>query len=322
MPALSHRSGVLVLGGTLTTVILIASLGSAATLNLGSTPIVIAALSEEKLPPEELPAGSPSAGMPAAQSSTTPAPTDDSADQDNSSDDESDQAETLPSPAASASVSAGAAASMSSPFGAVTPTPAGPPPALDLSATGLAPDLGAVSLEPELRKAGTPARAASIRLTEAARKELASGATDAALRNLARAVSIDPGNPFAYYYLGRAYLSRRNYSQALTFFQRAELGFAARPDWLGETLSYEGSCDEQLGRRDDAAKAYQRAVAAAPGNFRAQAGYGRFGPALAPVANFDLPPPASGDAALPPPISVPAPPPEEQPTPPPADSDE
>lgn len=325
MSAIHHRWVVLAASISLITVALIAGLGLSATSNLVSAPIVVAKLSEEKLPAAELPAGSPSVGVPATQSSAAPGATDNSSDTDDSSDDESDDSDrvkTPASPAAAASVSAGATANISSPAGAVTPTPVGPPPALDLSATGIAPDLGAVSLEPEVRKAATPSRAASIRLTEAARKELTSGDTDAALRGLARAVSIDPGNPFAYYYLGRAYLSRRNYSQALTFFQRAELGFAARPDWLGETLSYEGACDEQLGRRDGAAKAYQRAVAAAPQNFRAQAGYGRLGPALAPVANFDLPPPASGDAALPPPISVPAPPPEEQPPPPPVDSND
>jgi hypothetical protein len=298
---------------------LIARLGSASILDSLAAPIVVAALSEEKLPPEELPASS--AASPAAQSSATPASSDGSGDTDDSSDKDeaaSAQSETPMSPAGSPSANTGVVGGIS-PGVMVTPTPAGPPPALDLSATNLAPDLSVVSLEPEVRKATTPSRAASIRLTESARKELAAGSSDAALRDLARAVSIDPSNSFAYYYLGRAYLSRRNYSQALTFFQRAELGFGKRPDWLGETLSYEGACDEQLGRRDDAAKAYQRAVAAAPGNFRAQAGYGRLGPVIAPVANFDLPPPSSGDEALPPPVSVPAPPPEEQPTPPPAD---
>lgn len=326
MPQSSNRSGLLIAGLSLTAAMLIAERAPTAAAKPVPGSLVIAALSEEKLPAEELPSSSPSAGLPATQSSATPAASDESGDADDSGDEEpvnSDQTGTTATPAASATVSTGQAANEHrlSSAATVTPTPAGPPPALDLSTAGIAPDLGAISLEPEIRKAATPSRAASIRVTESARKELAAGSSDAALRDLARAVSIDPGNSFAYYYLGRAYLARRNYSQALTFFQRAELGFGTRPDWLGETLSYEGACDEQLGRRDDAAKAYQRAVAAAPGNFRAQAGYGRLGPVVAPVANFDLPPPVAGDAALPPPVSVPAPPPEEQPAPPPAGSD-
>jgi hypothetical protein len=191
-----------------------------------------------------------------------------------------------------------------------------PPPALDLSTAAAAPDLGTASLDPEIRRASSPALMASIRLTEQARIELGQGTTDSALRDLGRAVSVDPGNPFAYYYLGRVYLTRKNYAQALTFFQRAELGFAGRSDWLGETRSFEGACDEELGRAPDAAKAYQGAVAAAPGNFRAQAGYGRHGPATVQPVAADV---SSSDSIItgPPPDAVPAPPPAAAPPPPP-----
>jgi hypothetical protein len=205
--------------------------------------------------------------------------------------------------------------------------PTAPPPALDLSTAAAAPDLGAASLDPEIRQASSPALTASIRLTEQARIELGQGTTDSALRDLGRAVSVDPGNPFAYYYLGRVYLTRKNYAQALTFFQRAELGFAGRSDWLGETLSFEGACDEELGRAPDAAKAYQAAVAAAPGNFRAQVGYGRLGPStVQPVAaagsssDADLTGPPPDAAPAPPPAAAPAPPPDEPPPLPPTDS--
>lgn len=297
---------------------LLASAIAALSLMLMRPTRALAGLSEEKLPSEDLSAMTPTAtptaiASPAANDDSdadTDAGDDDS-DNDSGDDDSGDNAVTAATPTYGAGL---APAAVPSGAAGPAPTPAEPPPALDLSAASSAPDLGTESLTGEIRKAATPARAASLRLTEAARKELALNQTDAALRDLARAISIDGGNPFAYYYLGRCYLARRNYSQALTFFQHAELGFAQRPDWLGETLSYEGSCEEALGRSEDAAKAYQRAVAAAPQNFRAQAGVQRLGPALAPVANFALPPPPSGDAALPPPISAPIPPPEEEPT--------
>jgi len=195
-----------------------------------------------------------------------------------------------------------------------------PPAALDLSATSIGPDLGAASLAPEFKQATTPARAAALRLTEQARQELLKGDANAALQDLGRAVSIDPGNPFEYYYLGRVYLTRHNFAQAATFFQRAELGFAGRPDWLGETLSFEGSCDEQLGRTSDAAKAYKRAVALAPANFRAQAGWGRVAPSTATVTGLDEPAPPDQADAPPPAAPIPPPAPDESPAPPPADT--
>jgi hypothetical protein len=194
-----------------------------------------------------------------------------------------------------------------------------PPAALDLSATSVGPDLGAASLAPEFKHAATPARTASLRLTEQARQELLKGDANAALQDLGRAVSIDPGNPFEYYYLGRVYLTRHNLVQAATFFQRAELGFAGRPDWLGETLSFEGACDEQLGRAPDAVKAYKRAVALAPGNFRAQAGWGRVAPSTVTVSGLDEPAPPDQADAPPPAAPNPPPAPDESPAPPPAD---
>ncbi len=227
-------------------------------------------------------------------------------------------------PATAAAVETPAAAATASSAEEVAATPAAaasePPAALDLSATSVGPDLGAASLAPEFKQAATPARAASLRLTEQARQELLKGDANAALQDLGRAVSIDPGNPFEYYYLGRVYLTRHNLPQAATFFQRAELGFAGRPDWLGETLSFEGACDEQLGRSPDAVKAYKRAVALAPGNFRAQAGLGRVAPSTATVTGLDEPAPPDQADAPPPAAPIPPAAPDESPAPPPADT--
>ena len=194
-----------------------------------------------------------------------------------------------------------------------------PPAALDLSATKLGPDLSAASLEPEFKQAATPARAAALRLTEQARRELLKGGANAALQDLGRAVSIDPGNPFEYYYLGRVYLTRHNFAQAATFFHRAELGFAGRPNWLGETLSLAGACNEQLGQAADAVKAYQRAITLAPDNFRAQIGLGRLAPRVDAAAGRDQPAPSDQSAAGPPAVPTPPPAPDVPPAPPAAD---
>jgi hypothetical protein len=210
---------------------------------------------------------------------------------------------------------------------------AGPPPALDLGSVQSGPDLAEAPLDSEIKKADTPALMAALRVTEQARVELEAGQTADAIRDLGRAVSIDPGSPFEYFYLGRAYIARRNYTQALTFLQRAEIGFASRPDWLGMDVGFEGNCYEELGRNSDAALAYQRALGTAPNNVTARVGYTRLAAYLpsppSPAANEDAaaetdpthealapptdnaaePPPSKGNAAEPAPAEPPPPPP-------------
>jgi TolA-binding protein len=191
-----------------------------------------------------------------------------------------------------------------------------PPPALDAGVMAVGPELGSQSLDPEITKAIVPALAASLRITESARKRLINGQVDDAMRDLARAVSLDPSDAFAYYYLGRAYLARNNYTQALTFFRRAEIGFSGRPDWTAEALSYEGICDEELGKIAEAAEAYRRALADSPNNFRARVGNGRLASVPGPLENVDAPPP-SQDLDIPPPSAPDESAPLEQPPPPP-----
>ena len=112
-------------------------------------------------------------------------------------------------------------------------------------------------------------------------------------------------------------MAKSNYDQALTFLERAEIGFAARPEWLGETVGFEGACYEEQGKLPEAALAYQRAVGAAPANLMARVGYSRLAANLPPPPNPN--PPASpaeestappiGDAAEPAPEELPPPPP-------------
>lgn len=178
--------------------------------------------------------------------------------------------------------------------------PSPPPPALDAGALSVGPELGDESLDRQINKASDPTLAASLRVTESARTRLADGQIDDAMRELARAVSLDSSNAFAYYYLGRAYFKKGNYSQALTFFRRAEIGFGRRADWTAEALSYEGTCDELSGKPTEAAEAYKRALAASPNNFRARVGYGRLASTGAAAESLDAPPPGQ-ELAIPPP---------------------
>ena len=260
-------------------------------------PIVLAHLEEESIPEADLtatPTPSPSP-VPGAETSITPTAT--------------------PS----------AAPTTSEIFPEPTPIPSSPDEQVPLEAGSVTPSLRVSdsSLKDAIDHEQDPARAASMRAAEQARALLIDGHPDEAARELARAVSIDPSDPYAYFYLGRAYIAKKNYSQAMTFLKRAEIGFGQRNAlWLSETLAFEGLAYEESGHVTAAAAAYQQALQVNQGNLMARVGYTRLAPALTPpegppTGNEDVAPP-SGEAAPPPPSEAPPPPPPSAP-PPPAD---
>lgn len=262
-----------------------------------SRPIVLAELQEESIPAQDLAAPSPDAAT-SPNAAASPAA-------DTSPDTNSDSGEWTAVPAGKAPP-AGHTIPVSNPI----PPPAQQPPvnpadiapAIDVGSIATTPEISDSSLAPLIASAPTPARAASLRITEQQRVELERGHTDDAIRELAHAISIDPSNSYAYFYLGRAYIARKDYGQAQTFFRRAEIGVASNSAWLGETYAFEGVCLEQAGKSADAAAAYQKALAASPGNLTARVGVTRlsaFMPAAAtasaPTADSDEPAPAEPD---------------------------
>ena len=157
-----------------------------------------------------------------------------------------------------------------------------------------------------------PALNASLRFAEKGRKALETSKLDDAIRDLGRAISIDPTDPYAYFYLGRAYMLKKDYPQALAFFGRSEVGVRAVPAWLGEVKSFEGACLEEQGKFPEAAAAYKQALDAAPGNLMARTGYGRLSASLSDANAGSAPPPTApiDGAALPAPqvnLAAPAP---------------
>ena len=157
-----------------------------------------------------------------------------------------------------------------------------------------------------------PALNASLRFAEQGRKAIETSKLDDAIRDLGRAISIDPTDPYAYFYLGRAYMLKKDYPQALAFFGRAEVGVRAVPAWLGEVKSFEGACLEEQGKFPEAASAYKQALDAAPGNLMARTGYGRLSASLSDANAGSAPPPTApiDGAALPAPqvnLAAPAP---------------
>ncbi len=169
-----------------------------------------------------------------------------------------------------------------------------------------------------------PALNASLRFVEQGRQALGASRLDDAIRDLGRAVSIDPTDPYAYFYLGRAYMIKKDYGQALAFFGRSEVGLRTTPAWLGEAKGFEGACLEEQGKFPAAAAAYKQALDVDPGNIMARAGYGRMSEGLSAADAIATPPaalPSTDNAALPAPDVNMAPPPPSEAGPPAAEPD-
>jgi TolA-binding protein len=265
-------------------------------------PTLVARLEEESIPAQDLVAPSPAA---APSPGAAPSP---------DADTNPDSGEWIAAPAGEPTT-AESQAPIPNPSPGAQPPAAAPTdiaPAIDVGSIVTTPQISDSSLAPLIDAAPTPARAASLRITEQQRVELEQGHTDGAIRELAHAISIDPSNSYAYFYLGRAYVTRKDYTQAQTFFKRAEIGLASDSAWLGEIYAFEGLSLEESGKSAEAAAAYQKALAAAPGNLTARVGVTRLSvPAdanPAPAPDLDQPAPAEPGVA-PPPDEAPAPPP-------------
>jgi hypothetical protein len=231
-----------------------------------------------------------------------------------------------PSPAAGAASSSGGAGSSNA--AAASPSAGGSPIAAESSAaepTEIPPAIDIGSIAPSLRvsdqpltqliaAAPNPARGASLRMCEQARQEINAGRYDEAIRDLGRSISIDPSNSYAYVYLGRAYILKKDYKQALTFLGRAAAGLGADPVWRAEALAFEGLAYEQADQPAEAFNAYQQALAITPGNLTARVGATRLAaysqPSSAPTTTTEdgaaIPgPPSSGPAPEAPPSEPP-----------------
>ena len=191
-------------------------------------------------------------------------------------------------------------------------------PAPDLS--HLPPGLSDQPLEGEIAQSDSRVRKTSIRMVDRARQELAVHKPDEAIRTLGRVLSIDAGNPYVYFYLGRAYLTKRNYRQALIFWQRAAIGFSRNPKWLGETYGFEGEANERLGQLDEARQDYARALKLSPQNQLGLAGNGRLGPPAPVVTEAPSEGGEQAGEAEATPAETEAPPAEPEPPPPPVEA--
>ena len=119
------------------------------------------------------------------------------------------------------------------------------------------------------------------------------------IQTLTRAISIDASNPYAYFYLGRAIPRKKELrSRRSLFLPAPKPNSAANPQWLGETLAFEGLVNERSGQTAPAIACYQKALVAVPGNLMARVGLTRLSgeqaaPAIEPASAPAGPPDAA-----------------------------
>ena len=108
--------------------------------------------------------------------------------------------------------------------------------------------------------------AASAQWVEEASRAIDVGDYDRATSLLERAMSVEPNNGRAFYYYGLAMGERGRPGAALSLFQKAEILLQGDARALGETYTQMGTNLERLGRRPEAVRRYEQALAQDPSN--------------------------------------------------------
>jgi predicted negative regulator of RcsB-dependent stress response len=144
-----------------------------------------------------------------------------------------------------------------------TPPPATIPEALSPAKPPLADDS---SLLAKIVPGTAPQRAASLRLSEEARKLLDGGEYAKALTRLERAIDIDSTNAYGHFLLAKTQFGLRRYKESLNFLEVAESRLGAEPFWLSEVYALRGENFRALGMAERAEESYEKALTINPGN--------------------------------------------------------
>jgi Flp pilus assembly protein TadD len=107
---------------------------------------------------------------------------------------------------------------------------------------------------------------ASAHWVEEASSAIDAGDYDRATSLLERAISVEPNNGRAFYYYGLAMGERGRPGAALSLLQKAEILLQGDAGVLGDVYARMGTNLERLGRRQEAVRRYEQAVAQDPAN--------------------------------------------------------
>jgi Flp pilus assembly protein TadD len=156
-------------------------------------------------------------------------------------------------------------------WGCATPPSSSPPktpPPVTEKPSG--PSVGQVPPPPAIPGARSRAQPPSAAMVASAQwVEEASLAIDAGDYNqatslLERAITLEPNNGRAFYYYGLAMGERGRAGSALSLLQKAEILLQGDPQALGDVYAQMGVNQERLGRRHEAIRRYEQALAQDP----------------------------------------------------------
>jgi tetratricopeptide (TPR) repeat protein len=105
---------------------------------------------------------------------------------------------------------------------------------------------------------------ASAQWVEEASRAIDVGEYDRATSLLERAISVEPNNGRAFYYYGLAMGERGRPGSALSLLQKAEILLQGEARALGDVYAQMGANLERLGRRQEAIRRYEQALAQDP----------------------------------------------------------
>jgi len=111
---------------------------------------------------------------------------------------------------------------------------------------------------------------ASAQWVEEASSAIDVGDYDRATSLLERAISVEPNNGRAFYYYGLAMGERGRPASALSLLQKAEILLQGNARALGDVYAQMGMNLERLGRRPEAVRRYEQALAQDPANVEAR----------------------------------------------------
>jgi Tfp pilus assembly protein PilF len=143
------------------------------------------------------------------------------------------------------------------------PTPIAPPEALTPAKPPVVDDS---SLIAKIIPGTPPQRAASLRLSEEARKLLESGEYAKALSRLERAIALDSTNAYGHFLLAKTQFGLKRYKDSLNFLDVAESRLGAEPFWLSEVYALKGENFRALGMVERAEESYAKALEINPDN--------------------------------------------------------
>ncbi len=108
--------------------------------------------------------------------------------------------------------------------------------------------------------AKTGQQLASLEITERGRQTLADGRVEQAVSLFEKAISLDPRNPYAYYYLGKSRFIRKEYDRILTPLEQARHYFLKERGWLSKVHALRGQAYEALTHWAEARAEFLKAI--------------------------------------------------------------